>query len=74
MPYFDSFDICEAHLLFATLWHSGQTSPIYAKFGQLHRIRYKPSPLFSEENLSENAREIYEDLVAKHFPGVALNN
>ena len=65
--YFDKFDICEAHYIFAVLYHGGQSCPIYAKFAQLDRIGFRPSPLLSDENdLNENARSIFEDLVEKH--------
>lgn len=65
--YFDRFDICEAHFMFAMLWHDGQWGEIYAKFGQLERLRFQPSPLLSEpRDLNENAREIYRQLVVNH--------
>jgi hypothetical protein len=35
--YFDRFDICEAHYMFAMLWHDGMWGEIYGKFGQLER-------------------------------------
>ena len=65
--YFDRFDICEAHFMFAMLWHGGMGCPIYWKFGQLERIGYRPSPLLSDpRDLTENAREIYRQLVVAH--------
>ena len=61
--YFDRFDICEAHFVYAMLWHDGQFSETYAKFAQLERIGFRPSPSLSgPEDLGENAREIYENL------------
>nr|BAR33684.1 hypothetical protein [uncultured Mediterranean phage uvMED] len=65
--YFDRFDICEAHFMFAMLFHGGMGCPIYWKFGQLGRIGYRPSPLLSDpRDLTENAREIYRQLVVDH--------
>ena len=65
--YFDRFDICEAHYMFAMLWHDGMWGEIYGKFGQLERIKFRPSPCLSEpKDLGENAREIYRQLVVKH--------
>ena len=63
--FFDRFDICAAHWMFAMLWHSGQSSDTYRKLGQLENMGFRPSPLWSEpSDLNENAREIYEQLVA----------
>jgi hypothetical protein len=65
--YFDRFDICAAHWMFAMLWHGGQNSATYAKFAQLERLRFKPALLWSEPaDLPENAREIYRQLVVNH--------
>lgn len=65
--YFNSFDICEAHYMFAMLWHGDTGCPIYWKFAQLERLRFRPSPsLCDPRDLKENAREIYRQLVVKH--------
>ena len=65
--YFDRFDICEAHYLFAMLWHDGMWGSIYAKFAQFERIKFRPSPMLSgPEDLTENGREIYEQLLETH--------
>lgn len=65
--YFDRFDICCAHYLFACLWHSGQGSEIYAKFAQLERVRFRPSPSMEEpKDLSSNAKEIFKQLVVNY--------
>lgn len=64
--WFDRFDICEAHFVFAMLWHEGQGSATYGKFAQLERMRFRPSPSLSEpKDLGDNAREIYRQLVIK---------
>ena len=64
---FDRFDICEAHYVFAMLWHDGMWGSIYAKFAQFERIQFRPKPsLEGPENLSENGLEIYEQLLETH--------
>jgi hypothetical protein len=73
--YFDRLDICTAHYLFAMLFHQGQFSEIYAKFGQLEKVRFKPSPLLSNpKQLNENAKEIYMNLVRKHIGVLSTNS
>jgi hypothetical protein len=62
--YWDRFDICAAHWMFAMLWHDGQGSATYAKFSQLERLRFSPAPRWAEPaDLEANAREIYRQLV-----------
>jgi hypothetical protein len=63
--WFDRFDICMAHYVFANLWHEGQGSATYAKFAQLNRVRFSPSVCFSglPKDLDDNAKEIYRQLV-----------
>lgn len=65
MPYFDTFDICEAYWCYASDWHSGQWSKVYAIFSRLHRMGFKPSPMLGTDNLEENAKEIYDLLVER---------
>ena len=62
--YFDRFDICEAFYCYASDWHAGQWSEDYKIFGRLHNLQFRPSPMISSDNLSENAQVIYEHLVA----------
>jgi|OpeIllAssembly_1097287.scaffolds.fasta_scaffold00023_28 hypothetical protein len=74
MAYFDRFDICEAHLLVEQDWHVGgwlRERPSNqrrreATSVQLARMQFKPAPGLSVETLSENGREIYDDLVARY--------
>ena len=61
--YFDRFDICEAYYLFASHYHLGQRSKEYEIFGRLQNIQFKPSPILSEESLTENGQEIYQGLI-----------
>ena len=65
MPYFDRFDICEAYWCYAADWHSGQWSKIYAIFGRLDRMGFRPSMGLGTDSLGENAKEIYDDLVRR---------
>lgn len=66
--YYDSFDICEAHYLFACLFHEGQGSATYAKFAQLERMQFRCAPGISEpKDLNANAREIFRQLVISRF-------
>jgi hypothetical protein len=61
--YFDRFDICEAWYLYAADYHAGMWSKEYAIFGRLNNIGFKPSPLLSYDGLTDNGKEIYDDLV-----------
>jgi len=67
MAQFNSMDICTAHYMFATLFHKGQGSAIYRKFGQLDNLRFNPPRSLSKPSqLNSNAKEIYLDLIFKH--------
>lgn len=64
---FDRFAICDAYYMFASLYHGGQGSKVYAYFGRLDAIRYKPGLGASSQDpdrLSEEAREVFDRLVA----------
>ena len=62
--YWDRFDICEAYYVYAMLYHNGQWSKEYEIFGRLHNMKFKPSPLISNESdLTENGRVIFDNLV-----------
>lgn len=65
--YFDSFDICVAHFLFACHYHGGQNCRIYRKFSKLERLRFTPSLCQSDRpaDLAANTKEIYRQLVVK---------
>jgi len=78
MATFDRFDICEAYHLAEMLWNrSGwlQERPSNQRRReacsiQLARMQFKPSPLLSgPEDLTDNGREIYADLL--HRLGLA---
>jgi len=56
--YFDRFDIVEAWYLALSDCHSGQFSEEYRRLCKILTY-FKPSPMLCVDNLSENAREIY---------------
>lgn len=63
MPQFNRWDICEAYYLFAFYYHGGQSSKLYQVFGRLHKIGFTVrNSLRSENDLSDNGREIYNNL------------
>ncbi len=63
--YFDRTDICIAYYLYAALYHGGQGSKEYRIFGRLHKIGFKPPLICTEQTLSENQKEIFDNLVSK---------
>ena len=64
--YWDRFDICLAHWAFACGWHDGMGSETYAKFAQLNRLGFNPGCQTERPcDLSDNAKEIYRQLVVK---------
>jgi len=65
MPYWNRFDICEAWYCYASDYHSGQFSKLYAKLSQFEHIGFKPSPLLSKHRLTLNGEEIYNNLVVQ---------
>jgi len=63
---FDSLDIAQAHHLFASDHHEGQASELYERLCRCERI-YKPGAMGNRwELLSDNGKEIYRELCAKH--------
>ena len=70
MLYFDRFDICEAYYVYAMLYHGGQYTETYKIFGRLNNLEFKPSPLLCDENnLTENSRLIFDNLVNNGYHG-----
>jgi len=59
--YFDRYDIAEAYYLFFVDYHEGGGSKKYQRLSRMSRY-FKPSPLLSVETLTENGREIYDEL------------
>ena len=68
--YFDRFDICEAYFLALSHCHGGQWSREYARLSKLMRY-FRPAPSLSVENLSDNARVIYDNACARMLSGAA---
>jgi len=67
------YDIAEAYHLYATHYHANGLTPRCTHQNrsitqQLHRMRYRPSPLLTEETLTEEAQNVYQTLVAKWHP------
>lgn len=65
MAYFDRFDICEAHYVFASLYHGGARSPEYRIFGRLSDMQFRPAPALGRDSLTENGRDIMAGLVRR---------
>jgi hypothetical protein len=71
MPYFDRFDICEAHYLLEVHYNLGgwlherpsNQRRREATHVQLHRMQFKPAPSLT---LSENGQEIYATLKRRY--------
>lgn len=74
MPYFDRFDICEAHCVLEWDYNVGgwlQERPSNRRRRestgyQLLRIKFKPRRYLSYDTLTENGQEIYNELVARY--------
>lgn len=74
MPYFDRFDICEAHCVLEWDYNVGgwlQERPsnqrrMESTGCQLLRMRFKPRYDLSYDTLTENGQEIYNELVARY--------
>ncbi len=67
MPEFDRFDVVEAWYVFLTQWHDGHGTG-WASYGRLSRLlqSFRPAlSLDSEDDLSENGRLIYAQLVVR---------
>ena len=72
--YFDRFDICEAHSCLEVDWNNGgwlherpsNVRRMEATHVQLHRMRFKPSPLLTTATLTENGRAIYAQLERRY--------
>jgi len=62
--YFDRFDIVEAYFCFFTDYHDGQWSDKYKRLSKIYSY-FTPRHSLRMETLSENAREIYDNLITK---------
>lgn len=61
--YFNRYDICEAYYFFLSDTHTGQFSTKYKRLSKLTKY-FKPS-LLAKEPTTENAKEIYAELLHK---------
>ena len=75
MPEFDTFDIAEAYWCYYCDWHAGgltaRDEARNARNGgrsiavQLTNLDFVPNPGLTSDTLRDNARAIYDDLVAR---------
>tara|TARA_Y100000310_G_scaffold130925_1_gene130067 strand:+ start:353 stop:577 length:225 start_codon:yes stop_codon:yes gene_type:complete len=66
----DRFDIVAAHYWYCVENHEGQNTFLYERLSKISGY-YNPSPMHKGyESLSETQKEIYDDLMKKHFPEV----
>lgn len=63
--YFDRFDILSAYYLYGRDYHAGQFTREYAYMGRAESAGFRPSPWFGTQSLTENALEIYNELVRR---------
>ena len=59
------FDICEAYYLYCRDNHQGQWSKEYEVLGRLINMRFKPGINLEVDELTENGKQIYDNLVSK---------
>lgn len=62
---FDRFDILSAYYVYGTDYHTGQFSKEYAYIGRALNAGFKPGASISYGSLSENGKEIYDNLVSQ---------
>jgi len=64
--YYDKFDIIEAHYAFYVDYHSGQWSDFYARQCKIRKY-FTPSKVWrGYESLTDNGKDIYNQLVVKN--------
>ncbi len=64
--YYDKFDIIEAHYDFYVDYHSGQWSDFYARQCKIRKY-FTPSKVWrGYESLTDNGKDIYNQLVVKN--------
>lgn len=74
---FNRFDILSAYYVYGSDYHTGQFSKEYAYMGRVLNCGFRPADSLRYETLSDNGKEIYDNLVAnrpKRQMGVALGN
>lgn len=63
--YFDRFDVVEAHMVFAALYHTGQDSELYRRLCRCQRLLNNHG-LTDPDMLTENGEAIFAQLLADH--------
>lgn len=62
---FNRFDILSAYYVYGSDYHTGQFSKEYAYMGRVLNCGFRPADSLSYESLSDNGKEIYDNLVAQ---------
>lgn len=62
---FNRFDILSAYYVYGSDYHSGQFSKEYAYIGRVLNCGFRPADSLSYESLSDNGKEIYDNLVSQ---------
>ena len=70
--HWDRWDIVSAHWQHAVDWHGGMWSELYAKQCRISQYFSPGMGWEGFESLSDNGKEIYNQLVAKHH--LSTNN
>jgi len=65
MACFNKLDVCSAWYLWLSENHGGQWSEEYVRLCKLSSY-FHPGPLFKYATISENAKEIYDDLCNRY--------
>lgn len=64
--YFDRWDICQAYYCYFSLYHNGQWSIEYERLCKMGKYYHSGHRGVSEQSLSDNAREIYKQLLERN--------
>lgn len=67
--YWNRFDICEAYYIFLSENHGGQNCPMYSRLSHLLTY-FGPRHTLRRDTLTDNAREILDNLEAKYLLSV----
>lgn len=62
--YYNKFDIVSAYYLYFSLCHTGQSSKEYSRLSKINRYYHNPVCYFRD--LSDNAKEIFINLLEKN--------
>ena len=73
MAYYNRFDVVEANYIFCSDYHNGQSSYLYKRLCRMLKY-FSPSPTLNFYSLSENGKEIYENLEERFKFAISLKN